>query len=60
MDRSGVRTAVLNNRSGFTQPEDGVDFIIVGGVAAGIHGALRTTLDWKAIQWPGPLSDPAF
>ncbi|MCC7418482.1 MAG: hypothetical protein IT176_15200 [Acidobacteria bacterium] len=27
----------------------GVDYIIVGGVAAGIHGALRTTLDLDVV-----------
>jgi hypothetical protein len=27
----------------------GVDYIIVGGVAAGIHGALRTTLDFDVV-----------
>lgn len=28
-----------------------VDYIIVGGVAAGIHGALRTTLDLDVVYW---------
>lgn len=32
----------------------GVDFIIVGGVAAGIHGALRTTLDLDVVYGRHP------
>lgn len=32
----------------------GVDYIIVGGVAAGIHGALRTTLDLDVVYSRSP------
>ena len=32
----------------------GVDYIIVGGVATGIHGALRTTLDLDIVYARDP------
>ncbi len=32
----------------------GVDYIIVGGVAAGLHGALRTTLDLDLVYGRAP------
>ena len=32
----------------------GVDYIIIGGVAAGIHGALRTTLDLDVVYGRDP------
>jgi hypothetical protein len=32
----------------------GVDYIIVGGVAGGIHGALRTTLDLHLVYARDP------
>jgi hypothetical protein len=32
----------------------GIDYIIVGGVAAGIHGALRTTLDLDVVYARSP------
>jgi hypothetical protein len=31
----------------------GVEYIIVGGVAAGLHGALRTTLDLDIVTAGG-------
>jgi hypothetical protein len=34
----------------------GVDYIIVGGVAAGIHGALRTTLDLDIVYARDPAN----
>ncbi len=34
----------------------GVDYIIVGGVAAGIHGALRTTLDLDIVYSRDPAN----
>lgn len=34
----------------------GVDYIIVGGVAAGIHGALRTTLDLDVVYARDPAN----
>jgi hypothetical protein len=34
----------------------GVDYIIVGGVAAGIHGALRTTLDLDIVYDRDPAN----
>jgi hypothetical protein len=34
----------------------GVDYIIVGGVAAGIHGALRTTIDLDVVYARNPTN----
>ena len=34
----------------------GVDYIIIGGVAAGIHGALRTTLDLDVVYGRDPAN----
>ena len=36
--------------------EAGVDYIIVGGVAANLHGALRTTLDLDVVYSRTPPS----
>lgn len=38
----------------------GVDYIIVGGVAAGIHGALRTTLDLDVVYSRVRAMSPAL